>query len=55
VLEQLRQDLERQQVQAEVVAVEHIPRIAGKARRVRPWSEREQLMTATSLLRREAP
>jgi phenylacetate-CoA ligase len=47
-------DLLRQRgVQAELFWVEHVPRLAGKSRRVRPLAEREGLMAAPSLLRRD--
>jgi phenylacetate-CoA ligase len=46
-------DLLRQRgVQAELFWVEHVPRLAGKSRRVRPLVERDGLMRAASLLRR---
>jgi phenylacetate-CoA ligase len=48
VLELLR----RRGLEAELVWVEHIPRLAGKTRRVRPLAERDTLMASPSLLRR---
>jgi phenylacetate-CoA ligase len=48
ILDQLRQ----RGLRAELTWVEHVPRLAGKTRRVRPLGEREELMTAASLLRR---
>ncbi len=46
-------DLLRQRgLQAELTWVEHVPRVAGKTRRVRPLDERERLMGEASLLRR---
>jgi phenylacetate-CoA ligase len=44
--------LRRRGLEAELAWVEHIPRVAGKARRVRPLAERDALMAAASLLRR---
>jgi phenylacetate-CoA ligase len=48
ILDQLRQ----RGLQAELAWVEHVPRVAGKTRRVRPLAEREPLMATASLLRR---
>jgi hypothetical protein len=44
--------LRRRGVEADLVWVEHIPRLAGKARRVRPLAERDTFMASPSLLRR---
>jgi phenylacetate-CoA ligase len=43
--------LGRRGLHADLAWVGHIPRVAGKTRRVRPLAEREQLMAAASLLR----
>jgi phenylacetate-CoA ligase len=46
-------DLLRQRgVQADLTWVEHIPRVGGKTRRIRPLAERESLMASPSLLRK---
>ncbi len=44
--------LRRRGLEAELAWVEHVPRLAGKSRRVRPLAERDALMAAASLLRR---
>jgi phenylacetate-CoA ligase len=48
ILERLHQ----RGLNADLAWVEHIPRVAGKTRRIRPLTERETLMSAASLLRR---
>lgn len=48
ILDQLR----ARGLQADLAWVEHVPRLGGKTRRVRPLAERDGLMAAASLLRR---
>jgi phenylacetate-CoA ligase len=51
ILDQLR----RRGLEADLAWVEHVPRLAGKSRRVRPLAERDGLMAAASLLRKALP
>ena len=45
--------LESRGLRAELTWVEHIPRVGGKTRRVRPLADREAVMAAVSLLKRD--
>ena len=49
--ERVVQQLSRRGLRTELIWVEHIPRIGGKTRRIRPLAEREAVMAATSLLK----
>lgn len=44
--------LRRRGLDAELTWVEHVPRVGGKTRRIRPLTEREELMATPCLLRR---
>jgi hypothetical protein len=43
--------LRQRGLQAELAWAEHVPRLGGKTRRLRPLAERAQVMASVSLLR----
>ena len=51
--EHVVQQLGRRGLRAELTWVDHIPRIGGKTRRIRPLAERDAVMSAASLLKKD--
>jgi phenylacetate-CoA ligase len=53
--QRIEKTLIARKLQAELRWVDHIPRTGGKTRRIRPMSDREEVMRQTSVLRRKPP